>query len=240
MSEVTILGNGPSRKDFDIANCKHDVWGCNAIYRDTNKCDIVFAVDMPLQKEIVETGYYKHNLVCFADIEPLPLEMLEMMSAGFNYSHDDIRISKKDNDTHFIIQGNENYTDFLGLINPETIITYNDPMFRNLFTGMSALSYAMHHGYETINMVGFDALESDVCENIYEGSDNYAHKYNTDSTVLNAQRSQFIALLEWYYGKGSVYWKNPLDKEDEIKYNELSYYESSERWILGQGLESLI
>ena len=61
-----------------------------------------------------------------------------------------------------------------------------------------------------------------------------------DSQVLNAQRSQFIALLEWYYGKGSVYWQNPLDESDEIKYNELSYYENSEEWILGQGLKSLI
>ena len=40
--------------------------------------------------------------------------------------------------------------------------------------------------------------------------------------------------------KGSVYWQNPLDESDEVKYNELSYYENSEEWILGQGLKSLI
>jgi len=57
--------------------------------------------------------------------------------------------------------------------------------------------------------------------------------------VLNAQRSQFIALLK-YYENCSVYWKNPLDIEDKILYNELYYYENSERWILGQGLESEI
>ena len=104
---------------------------------------------------------------------------------------------------------------------------------------MSALGFAMQNGYDRINLIGFDALKSDSFENIYAGSSNYMHKYNTDSNVLNAQRSQFIALLK-YYEKCSVYWKNPLDIEDKILYNELYYYESSERWILGQGLESEI
>ena len=161
------------------------------------------------------------------------------MKPGFEYSHEVIVTNKQD-DTHFMIQGDGESTDFLGLIRPELIVTYNDPMLRNLFTGMSALGYAMINDYTTINMVGFDALESDNFGNIYAGSENYLHKYNTDSQVLNAQRSQFIALLEWYYGKGSVYWQNPLDESDEVKYNELSYYENSEEWILGLGLKSLI
>ena len=55
MSEVTIVGNGPSRLGEDLSAIHHEVWGCNAIYRDTDKCDIVFAVDMPVQKEIVGT-----------------------------------------------------------------------------------------------------------------------------------------------------------------------------------------
>jgi len=57
--------------------------------------------------------------------------------------------------------------------------------------------------------------------------------------VLNAQRSQFIALLK-EFNDCSVYFKNPLDKEGKVRYNELSYYEISEEWILGQGLKSEI
>jgi len=150
-----------------------------------------------------------------------------------------VDVSVKEDDTHFIIQGDDESTQFLGLIRPETILTYNDPLLKNLFTGMSALGFAMQNGYDKINLIGFDALESDSFENIYAGSSNYMHKYNTDSNVLNAQRSQFIALLK-YYENCSVYWKNPLDIEDKILYNELYYYENSERWILGQGLESEI
>jgi hypothetical protein len=233
---VTILGNGPSRNDFEF-NTSHEVWGCNAIYRDTDKCDIVFAVDMPVQKEIVESGYYNGNGVAFADIDPLPIEMLGMFTPDFQGPV----ISVKEEDSHFIIQGNDSRTDFLGLKNPHLITTYNEPNLRNLMTGMSALGYAMHLGVERINLIGFDGLEFEgEPSNIYEGSVNYPTKYTTEDAVLQVQRSQFIALLEWFYGKGSVYWKNPLDKEDEIKYNELPYYENSESWILGQGLESLI
>ena len=234
LEEVTILGNGPSRLDFDF-NVSHEVWGCNAIYRDTDKCDLVFAVDMPVQKEIVESGYYNGNGVAFADIDPLPMELLEMFAPDFNNPV----ISVKEGDSHFIIQGNDSRTDFLGLKNPHLITTYNEPNLRNLMTGMSALGYAMHLGIEKINLIGFDGLEFEgEPSNIYEGSDNYPTKYTTEDAVLQVQRSQFIALLEWFYGKGSLYWKNPLDKEDEIKYNELPYYENSERWILGLGLES--
>jgi len=234
IEEVTILGNGPSRLDFEF-DTEHPVWGCNAIYRDTDKCDLVFAVDMPVQKEIVESGYYASNKVAFADIDPLPMELLEMFVPDFNNPV----VSVKEDDSHFIIQGNDSRTDFLGLKNPHLITTYNEPNLKNLMTGMSALGYAMTLGVKNINLIGFDGLEFEgEPSNIYEGSDNYPTKYTTEDAVLQVQRSQFIALCEWFYGKGSLYWKNPLDKEDEIKYNELPYYEISDRWILGQGLES--
>lgn len=231
MSEVTILGNGPSREGFDILGCDHEVWGCNAIHRDTTACDIVFAVDIVMQVEIVKSDYYRGNLVAFADIDPLPIEMMELMKPGFEYSHE-VNVTTKPDDTHFIIQGDGETTDFLGLIRPELIVTYNDPLLINLFTGMSALGYAMLHNYTTINMVGFDALEGDDAGNIYAGSDNYAYPQ-----AFNAQRSQFIALLK-EFNNCSVYFKNPLDKEGAIRYNELPYYENSESWILGVGFPS--
>ena len=105
---------------------------------------------------------------------------------------------------------------------------------------MQALGFAIENDYETINLIGFDALQGEDTSNIYEGTPSYLTKYKTENAVGYVQRSQFIALLEWYYGKGSVYWKNSLDERVEIKYNELSYYEVSEEWILGQGLKSEI
>ena len=54
--------------------------------------------------------------------------------------------------------------------------------------------------------------------------------------MIRAQQSQFIALLE-EFKEVDVYFKNPLDKTNLVEYNELYYYENSERWILGQGFE---
>ena len=236
MSEVTIIGNGPSRKGFDILGCNHEVWGCNGIYRDTTDCDMVFAVDIEMQQELVESGYYRTNMVAMADIDPIPIEMLEV----FTSSMPNVVMTRKEDDTHFIVQGDDDQTDILGLIRPELIVAYQYPHLKNLFCGLQALGFAIENDYETINLIGFDALQGEDTSNIYEGTPSYLTKYKTENAVGYVQRSQFIALLEWYYGKGSVYWKNSLDERVEVKYNELSYYEISEEWILGQGLKSEI
>jgi len=52
--------------------------------------------------------------------------------------------------------------------------------------------------------------------------------------VFDAQRSQFIALLK-QYPNSRVYFKNSLDELELVVYNELNYYESSDKWILGEG-----
>ena len=88
-----------------------------------------------------------------------------------------------------------------------------------------------------IRLYGFDALLGDNYSNVYEGSKNYSHKYNIESRVISAQRSQFIALLK-EFNNSEVYVQNPLAEIERVEYNKLTYYENSERWILGQGLES--
>ena len=95
----------------------------------------------------------------------------------------------------------------------------------------------MLNGEKEITLTGFNALEDENWSNNYEGTQNYLHKYNSDSRVLNAQRSQFISLLEEFEDV-NVYFKNPLTGTVKVEYNELYYYENSERWILGEGLES--
>ena len=50
---------------------------------------------------------------------------------------------------------------------------------------MSALGYAMLNGEKEITLTGFNALEDDNWSNNYEGTQNYLHKYSSDSRVLN-------------------------------------------------------
>ena len=138
----------------------------------------------------------------------------------------------------FVVMGNEYETDLLGYSSSyqDNIVIYNFLNLKNLFTGMSALGYAMEQGREEITLLGFDALQYGDVSNVYEGQEFYQTKYTLEDRVFDAQRSQFIALLK-EYNESKVYFKNPLDKLELVEYNKLNYYESSDTWTLGQGFD---
>ena len=231
---LTIVGNGTNRIMPTYGEDRF--WGCNAFYRDANP-EILFTVDIPMQKEVIEWGYAEANKVAVGDWEILPIDMIEPLKMGFGNTRIEESISP--DSEYLVVQGDDEVTTFLGLSSPQmkNIIMYNNPELKNLFCGMSALGYAMLNGEKEITLTGFNALEDDNWSNNYEGTQNYLHKYSSDSRVLNAQRSQFIALLKEFEDV-NVYFKNPLTGTVKVEYNELYYYENSERWILGEGLES--
>ncbi len=209
-------------------------WGCNAVYRDANP-EILFTVDIPMQREIIEHGYADGNKVAVGEWDYLPIEMLDIMRSGFKNVVESVRPF----DTHFVVQGDDESTTILGLSDSQmkNIIMYNNPILKNLFCGMSALGYACLHNEKEITLVGMSALEDGNYENQYQGTDNYPSKYNEESRVINAQRSQFISLLQEFEDV-EIYFENPLTNNAKVEYNKLYYYESSERWILSQGFES--
>ena len=51
--------------------------------------------------------------------------------------------------------------------------------------------------------------------------------------VKDIQRNQFLHYEE--YKDKKIYLKKSIDEIEEIDYTKLSYYESSERWLLGEG-----
>ena len=231
---LTIVGNGTNRVMPTYGEDRF--WGCNAFYRDANP-EILFTVDIPMQREVIEWGYAEANKVAVGNWEILPIDMIEPLKMGFGNTK--IIESILPDSEYLVVQGDDEVTTFLGLSSPQmkNIIMYNNPELKNMFCGMSALGYAMLNGEKEITLTGFNALEDDNWSNNYEGTQNYLHKYSSDSRVLNAQRSQFIALLEEFEDV-KVYFKNPLTGTVKVEYNELYYYENSERWILGEGLES--
>ena len=231
---LTIVGNGTNRVMPTYGEDRF--WGCNAFYRDANP-EILFTVDIPMQREVIEWGYAEANKVAVGDWEILPIDMIEPLKMGFGNTRIEESISP--DSEYLVVQGDDEVTTFLGLSSPQmkNIIMYNNPELKNMFCGMSALGYAMLNGEKEITLTGFNALEEENWSNNYEGTPNYLHKYNSDSRVLNAQRSQFISLLEEFEDV-NVYFKNPLTGTVKVEYNELYYYENSERWILGEGLES--
>jgi len=235
---LTIVGNGRSREGINLDTIGR-WWGCNAVYRDGYIPELLFAMDISMQSEIIHSGYYEKNKVVVGGWEPIDISMLDIIRAGFEWSEEKQNVFVKEGDTHFVVQGGEGQVDFLGYRAgfQDNIVIYKKEKLKNLFTGMSALGYALEEGMTEITLLGFDALFSENVGNVYEGSTHYRYKYTLEDRVYDAQRSQFIALLE-EYKNSKVYFQKSLDDIEEIDYTNLSYYENSERWILGFGLES--
>ena len=61
-----VIGNGPSRKDFDLNTLKGSgqVYGCNALYRDFMP-DFLFSVDRFMSVKIVQDKVYE-QCICYA------------------------------------------------------------------------------------------------------------------------------------------------------------------------------
>ena len=62
MTDVFIIGNGESRKGFDLTSLRKygKIYGCNALYRDFQP-DVLISVDQRMIKEIMESGYAYKN-----------------------------------------------------------------------------------------------------------------------------------------------------------------------------------
>lgn len=80
MSKVFLIGNGESRKDFDLEKLRSHgkIYGCNALYRDF-KPDALVSVDHGIMHEIYHSGYAKDNVCYFRDWTPVPQMHYDMM-----------------------------------------------------------------------------------------------------------------------------------------------------------------
>lgn len=60
--DAYIIGNGESRKDFDLYSLPQDTYGCNALYREYEP-DFLIVVDRHMYQEIANTEYIDQNTV---------------------------------------------------------------------------------------------------------------------------------------------------------------------------------
>jgi len=82
---IFIIGNGESRKDFDLTLLrKHGkIYACNAYYRDNPLPDVLVAVDSTMTHEIYHQGI-AHKIPCyFREWTKCPNFMYQTMKAGF-------------------------------------------------------------------------------------------------------------------------------------------------------------
>jgi len=87
MKRVFLIGNGTSRKDFDLESLRQygKIYGCNAIYRDGFRPDVLIAVDHGIMHEIYHAGVAEELPCYFRDWTRVPEGHYEMMKwAGLN------------------------------------------------------------------------------------------------------------------------------------------------------------
>jgi len=80
MSNVFCIGNGESRKDFnlDLLKPHGKIYGCNALYREYTP-DVLVSVDPGIMHEIYQSGYCYKNDTWFRDWTTVPDHMYESM-----------------------------------------------------------------------------------------------------------------------------------------------------------------
>ena len=108
-----VLGNGESRAWFNPSEVKikaNDVvtWGCNAIHRD-GVVDNLVSIDYGIQQEIYVSGYHKWSQCWFADWNPVPAEVADMMFMGFDIPETYIHKTEKSgrHDEQCVIAGTD-------------------------------------------------------------------------------------------------------------------------------------
>ncbi len=80
MANVFCIGNGTSRKDFNLEKLRPHgkIYGCNALYR-TFTPDVLTAVDHGIMHEIYHSGYCYKNETWFRDWNKLPADIFESL-----------------------------------------------------------------------------------------------------------------------------------------------------------------
>ena len=102
-----IVGNGPSRKDFDLEKCHAygcEWYGCNGIYTEAVP-DLLFAHDIPVQHAAFKDGVYKDIPIAVGDWNPMEIELYE----DIKFMHETMPVrlieNRSEDDTHFVVQG---------------------------------------------------------------------------------------------------------------------------------------
>jgi hypothetical protein len=89
-NRVFIIGNGESRKDFDLTKLKEHgkIYACNAYYRDNPIPDVLIAVDSTMTHEIYHKGI-AHKIPCyFREWTKVPNYMYDTMVLGMLHTQD--------------------------------------------------------------------------------------------------------------------------------------------------------
>lgn len=144
IKRVFCLGNGESRKEYDIEKLRSHgrIYGCNALYRDFTP-DVLVSVDHGIMHEIYHSGFCYKNETWFRDWTRVPAEMYEnMIYIGISEADrqelskwDIKRENKRTDEKEFVMHG----ANLSGLV---TIMKQNkDKFMKNIKQSNLAISW---------------------------------------------------------------------------------------------------
>ena len=184
MSIRFCLGNGNSRKEFDLNELKKygTVVGSNAIYRDFTP-DILVALDSRISHEIYRSGYCFNNVSYLGYWTPVPIfvakEMLKTMADKTDIAWNDseeVVYHGADGVFTFVKGHNLGKTYITGVLKEDKVVNIEPDVDNFAYaTGSRAIHLACELGATEVFIIGHDLYSLDnKINNIYAGTSGYA------------------------------------------------------------------
>jgi len=181
-----IIGNGESRKDFDLESLrrKGKIYGCNALYRDFTP-DILVATDQDIILEIIQEKYCLENECCFTDWDIIPSEMYGIFEESMGPV---IHIGEKESAKGFTVIGQGS-----GGFDVTYIIWTSEEKIKPIInehpfdTGSNAINIASESD-GLVYLLGFDLRKTE------DGKNNNIYK---DTNAYSSSESEMHNISKW-------------------------------------------
>lgn len=148
-----ILGNGKSRNTANMIDTAF-VYGCNKIYLEDVKVDVIVATD-PISQHQIYREYEGEAELLFLDWEPIPSEMAVAFEA-----FDTSNLSNDYTDYGCVVSGEGNVTMMTYLKESDNVLSVSPNLLpREMSSGSMAMWDAAERGFTTIYLVGFGDVD---------------------------------------------------------------------------------
>jgi len=192
IDSISVLVNGPSRKNIDISKLDGTVIGCNACYRDFTP-DVICATDAGIMGDIIESGYDNQCYFTHNSWNLLPEAAIHSLKNGTE--HETYR--RFDSEYFVYISGlaancieTKSYIIWVPKGMENKIKNIGEEVY-GWSTGTSALHIACRdftcNDYEKVYLLGFDH-HNNYYDNIYTDTEHY---FSKDSKRVEGWKAEY-------------------------------------------------
>ena len=194
MDKVYIIGNGLSRRKYELDKLEGVIYGCNALYKEWEP-DYLCAVDSAIQIEILQSDY--HGKCYFSDAIPQDKSIIpegDERSIFFVGLGIRAEIGNEAEAEQWVMLENT----IIWLSSEYSHIEWGDKsVVWGVSCGLYALGLALNAGYRDVNLIGFDGLKSQDYRNVYDGQRHYQYDPNSEDGLRHPETYQPGAIDYW-------------------------------------------